>query len=93
MLTHVVLFALKDPADAEPTAAILRGMAGRIPTLRSVEVGLDALPSERSMHLALITRHDDRAGLAAYAAHPVHQEVLAHMRQVVERSVKVDFES
>lgn len=93
MLTHVVLFHLRDPADIPATVAILRGMEGRIPSLQGIEVGVDGAPSPRSAHLALITRHADPAGLRAYQEHPVHQEVLAHMGQVVDRALKVDFET
>ncbi|MCO4747583.1 MAG: Dabb family protein [Proteobacteria bacterium] len=93
MLTHLVLFTLEDPADIERTAAVLRGMQGKIPALKGLEVGTDILPSDRSAHIALITRFEDEAGLSAYAGHPVHLEVLAHMKTVVKQAVKVDFSS
>ena len=91
MFNHVVLFAFHDAADIGPAVALLRGMEGRIPTLRAVEVGIDELPSERSAQICLITRFDDLAGMEAYQVHPVHQEVLAFMKGRVARSWKADW--
>ena len=95
MITHIVLFKLADtsPESLETTAEVLRSMGGNIPELQSVEVGIDALKTERSFDLALVTRHADWDAYQAYQAHPVHQGVLVHMRAVVERSVAVDFET
>ena len=92
MFHHVVTFRLEDPARVDETAAKLRGMAGRVPTLRSIEVGIDQLGTPRAVHIALITRFDDRAGYDAYAVDPVHKAVLAHMAQVVQTAAVVDWE-
>jgi hypothetical protein len=91
MYHHVVLFWLTDPADLPRTVDVLRGMKGRIPTLRHVHAGPDDSPGPRSAHIALLTAFDDRAGYDTYTTHPVHLEVLAHMKTVVERSAKVDW--
>jgi antibiotic biosynthesis monooxygenase (ABM) superfamily enzyme len=91
MFHHVVTFRLKDAARIEETAAKLRAMAGKVPALRSIEVGVDELKGGRSVHIALITRFDDREGYDAYAADPVHRQVLAHMATVVESASVVDW--
>lgn len=91
MYHHVVLFHLTDPADIPATVDVLNGMAGAIPSLRHVYAGADDSPGPRSAHIALVTVFADRAGYDAYAVHPAHQAVLAHMKTVVERSVKVDW--
>lgn len=91
MLTHVVMFKFPDPAAAETAAAKLSAMAGRVETLRAIEVGLDLSRSARSFDLVLITRFDDQAGLDAYAVHPVHLEVVAYIKEHAEKSVVVDF--
>ena len=92
MFHHVVTFELTDPANVESSAAKLRAMAGRVPTLRSIEVGVDQLSTPRAVHIALITRFDDRAGYDAYAVDPIHKEVLAHMGTVVAKAAVVDWE-
>lgn len=95
MITHVVLFKLKDnsPEAVERTAAVLRAMEGQIEQLQSIEVGIDVLHSERSYDIALITKHESMADLEGYQVHPVHKKVIEHMQQVRESSVAVDFES
>ncbi len=94
-LSHIVLFKLHDPRPETLTEAMtrLRQLVGQVPTLRSLEVGVDVLHSGRSYDLALIARFDDRAGLEAYQIHPAHQETLAYLRSITAASVAVDFES
>lgn len=93
-LTHAVLFKLKDrsPEAVEKTAEVLRSMAGKIAPLQAIEVGVNVIPSARAYDIALITRFASLADMALYQAHPIHQGVLAHMREVMEASVAVDFE-
>ncbi|MEI2692885.1 MAG: GNAT family N-acetyltransferase [Anaerolineae bacterium] len=93
-LTHAVLFKLKDrsPAAVEKTAQVLRSMEGKIAPLQAIEVGVNVIPSARAYDIALITRFASLADMELYQVHPIHQEVLAHMRAVMEASVAVDFE-
>jgi phosphomannomutase len=94
MLTHVVLFKLKDrtPENVTRTASQLATLAGRIPTLRGIEFGADVIHSGRSYDLALIARFDNLAGLEAYQTHPIHLPVLAFLREACESIIAVDFE-
>ncbi|MDZ7576816.1 MAG: Dabb family protein [Candidatus Nanopelagicales bacterium] len=78
--THVVMFRLADPDDVEEALVRLRGMAGRIRSLRSVRAGRNSNASPAAFDVVLVTEHDDPAGLAEYAAHPVHQEVLEWLK-------------
>ena len=96
MLTHVVFFKLKDrsPEAIEVTKAVLTNMEGKIPVLRHIEVGTDILHLERSYDIALITKFDSLEDLNVCATHPVHKEVLAHMKTVLDgTSICVDFVS
>ena len=95
MLTHVVLFRLKDrrPESIAATRAVLESLASGIETLRGLEVGVDIVRSERSYDLAIITRFDDMAGYEVYRQHPVHLPVLAYMSEAVDSAAAVDFES
>jgi len=95
MITHVVLFKLKDrsPQSIEKARNLLVDMKGKISQLRNLEVGIDVLHSERSYDIALITKFDSMDGLAAYQAHPVHVKVSEYIMSVKESSVVVDFES
>jgi len=96
MLTHVVLFKLKDrsPESVQATKRVLTNMEGKIPVLKHIEVGTDILHLDRSYDIALITRFDSLEDLKAYDTHPLHEEVKVHMKSVLDgTSVCVDFES
>ncbi|GAA4878767.1 Dabb family protein [Paenibacillus vulneris] len=96
MLTHVVFFKLKDrsPESVQTTVNVLKNMEGKIPVLKYIEVGTDVLHSERSYDIALITKFDSLEDLSVYDNHPVHVEVKAHMKQVLDgTSICVDFQS
>lgn len=93
MITHVVLFKLKDPSNIQKTREVLLGMDGKIPQIRDLEVGVDVVRSQRSYDLALITRFDSMEDLQAYQVHPVHVEVLNYITSVRESVVAVDYNS
>lgn len=59
-------------------------MEGKIPVLRHIEVGTDVLHLERSYDIVLITKFDSLEDLQVYDNHPVHLEVKAHMKQVLD---------
>lgn len=95
MITHIVLFKLKDSSSENIDAAVqvLRNMEGKIDELRHLEVGTDVLHSERSYDISLLTKFDSMEALQAYQIHPVHKLVIEHMSSVREASVSVDYES
>jgi len=93
MYTHVVLFTLHNPDDAQVVADKIRSMRGRIPELKHIEVGIDDRPSSRSAQVCLITRFDDAAGLDVYATHPEHLAVLDFVRPRTQATIKADYGS
>lgn len=95
MITHIVFFKLKDrsPENIAKARDVLANMEGKIPQLRYIEVGVDVLKTPRSFDIALTTRFDSLEDLDAYQVHPVHQEVLKYMKEVVDVSAAVDYES
>lgn len=94
-LTHVVLFKLKDNNSQAVAMAVerLRSLGGKVPALRSLEVGQDVVRSPRSYDVALIACFDSLADMQAYQVHPSHQEVLAYMQAAAAAIIAVDFES
>jgi diamine N-acetyltransferase len=94
-LTHVVLFKLKDRSleALEQTAHVMRSMEGKIASLQGIEVGVNIVPSPRAYDIALITRFASLADMELYQAHPIHQDVLAHILKVMESAAAVDFEN
>lgn len=94
MIKHIVFFKLKDrsPEKVQETVQVLRNMEGKIPQLLSIEVGADIIHSDRSFDIALVTVVASMEDLEAYQVHPAHKEVIAHINEVKELSVAVDYE-
>jgi hypothetical protein len=95
MVTHVVLFKMKDRSgqSAAHVVELLLGMKGKIPGLRDVQAGVDYAKSERSFDVALVTHHDDREALDAYQVHPVHEAVKKVIAELRDQALAVDFET
>jgi hypothetical protein len=92
MLTHIVLFKLKDRAIIDTARERLAALDGRIESLRSLEVGVDIVQGERSFDIALVATFDDRAGLEAYRVHPLHVEVADYIKGESSSVVSADYE-
>jgi len=96
MITHIVLFKLKDRTPEGITAVRekLLSMQGKIDQLRHLEAGADVIRSERSYDVALLTRFDSLEDLQTYQIHPYHAgEVIPLMKSLCSSIVAVDYES
>ncbi len=91
MVRHVVCQKFEDAADAKEAARMLRALVGTVPALRSMEVGLNELASERAFDLVLIATFDDMEGLHAYDTHPAHAEVRGFIKPRRTGTVSVDY--
>lgn len=92
MLTHIVLFRFQTESDAKTVLTALLNMRDKIPSLRSLEAGIDISRGPRNFELGLITRFDDLNGLNAYRTHPIHLKVLELLRPITTEIAAVDFE-
>ncbi len=95
MIVHIVMFAFKEEskqANLQQAKTMLDGLVGKVPSLLSMEVGLDFMQSERSFDLVLTSTFDDKEGLSAYATHPAHLEVVDFIKEVTEMAKVVDYE-
>jgi len=89
------MFAFKEENKQEnlqKTKEMLEALVDKIPTLLSMEVGLDFMQSERSFDLVLTSTFQDKEGLSTYATHPAHLEVVAFIKEVTEAAKVVDYE-
>jgi hypothetical protein len=94
MITHIVLFKLKDPSAEGVRKATdkLLSMAGKVEMLRHLEVGTDLVRSARSYDIALYTKFDSLEDLQAYQVHTYHGgEVAPFMREASEAVAVVDY--
>jgi hypothetical protein len=95
MVVHIVMFKFKEEnrqANLIQAKQMLEALMGAVPTLRSIDVGLNFAKEDRAMDLSIITTFEDKAGLEAYAVHPEHLKVVDFIKQVVEYSKVVDYE-
>ena len=68
MITHVVLFKLKDrsPETIAKMVKMLKGLSGKVPQVKAIEVGTDVLRSERSYDISLTVKLDSQKDLELY---------------------------
>ena len=98
MIKHIVLFKMRDDVPSAHKAAelaeIKKGLENLInivPTLRSIEVGINCNPNEK-FDLALVSTFDDMDGLNVYANHPDHLAVGKRIRAMLDVRACNDFE-
>lgn len=94
MITHLVTFKFRDPDPAKLAhgKALLDALVGVVPTLRSMQAGVNVVESARAHDLGLVATFDDLAGLEAYQVHPAHVEAATWLRAESEVITAVDFE-
>ena len=94
MVKHIVMFDFKDENKDEnlnKVKEMLEGLIYSVPTLKSIEVGMNFCDESRAMDLSIITEFDDKEGLELYANHPEHLNVVAFIKTVVNASKVVDY--
>ena len=92
MIRHIVMWKLRDKADAVELKQRLEALNGAIPGLIRLEVGIDFLASEQSADLVLVADLESRAALDHYQQHPEHQSVVPLVRAAASSRSVVDYE-
>ena len=68
-------------------------MEGKVPMLKSIQVGIDFLHSPRSYDIILETTFESKDALNDYQNDPYHCEVVKkYIHSVQETSIAVDYE-
>lgn len=94
MIVHIVMFKFKEEnkkANIIQAKQVLENLMGAVPSLRSIDVGVNFSEEERAMDLSIITSFEGREGLDAYAMHPEHLKVVDFIKEVAEYSKVVDY--
>ena len=92
MIKHIVMWKLRDKADAVEIKTRLEALNGKIPGLIKIEVGIDFLASEQSADVVLYSELESRAAMEAYQAHPEHQAVVPLIKGAAIARTLVDYE-
>ncbi len=94
MIVHIVLFQFKEEnkkANMIQAKQMLENLMGAVPSLRSIDVGMNFSEEERAMDLSIITAFESKEDLEAYAVHPEHLKVVDFIKSVVAYSKVVDY--
>jgi quinol monooxygenase YgiN len=93
MIRHVVMWKLKNPADAAEFKERLDACRGLVPGTVEFEVGIRSDACEANVDVVLISTFADAAALAAYQNHPQHKAVSAVLGTLRESRTVLDFET
>lgn len=94
MIVHIVMFKFKDEnksSNIEEVTKRLNALVELIPTLKSMEVGVNFTDSERAFDLSLYSMFETKEDLDAYAIHPEHLKVVELIKSVTVESKVVDY--
>jgi quinol monooxygenase YgiN len=91
MIRHIVVFTLKDPANAPKVKALLDSCKGLVPGMNEFDVGIKTEGLEANADVVLISTFADAAALAAYQPHPHHQGVVAQIREMAASRQVIDY--
>ena len=100
MLKHIVLWRLHPQADghtkAENATRIKEGLealAGQVPGLLKIEVGIDLSDDPDTADVALYSEFSDHDALHAYHDHPLHQALIPLVKACRSERRVLDYET
>jgi len=70
---------------------MLEDLTDEIPSLYTMEVGLNINTKPSAFDLVLTADFENETGLNAYRVHPKHVKVLDYLKVVVEKTAVVDY--
>ena len=79
MIRHIVMWKLKNPADAPRFKALLDSCAALVPGMLAFEAGIRSADLEANCDVVLVSTFADVAALQAYLTHPHHKTVGAEL--------------
>jgi hypothetical protein len=91
MLKHIVVWTMKPETTAEQKQEMkqrLEALAGKIPNLLKIEVGIDSGNGTMSLYSEFASEGD----LIAYQMHPDHQAVVGFVKPLVAARSVCDYE-
>ncbi len=92
MIRHIVMWKLRDKADATMLKERLEALNGCIPGLIQLQVGIDFLQSPQSADLVLVVDLESRQALDIYQQHPEHQAVVPLVKAAAVSRTVADYE-
>ena len=97
MIKHIVMWNIKGDNSDEKLANCLRvkrlfeGMAGEIPGMKTIEIGIDISRIDYACDVVLYSEFDSQEALASYSSHPLHLLVRQQLADVRTARHQVDY--
>ena len=94
MTVHIVMFKFKDEdkdANIKEAREQLNALVDLVPTLKSMEVGINFTVAERAFDLSIYSTFDTKEDLDVYAVHPAHLKVVEFIKSATTESKVVDY--
>ena len=91
MIRHVVMWTLRDAADAPRFKSLLESCKGLVPGMLEFEVGTRGAGMEANCDVVLVSSFSDSTSLAAYLNHPHHKSVSAQLGPLREARSVLDY--
>ncbi len=92
MIKHIVMWKLKNAADAPHFKAQLDSCAHLVAGMLRFEVAIRTPALAANCDVVLYSEFDDAAALDAYQAHPHHQQISAGLGALRETRSVLDYE-
>jgi len=93
MITHIVLWKLKDRAEIDTLRQQLEDLPALVPGIEKLVVGVPPEPQDPMVHISLYTEFSSWEALRAYQVHPEHQKVVDFLKDRVEERRVSDYET
>lgn len=95
MIKHIVFFKIntqnKDK-DLLELKKMIEMLGKTIPSIVSIEAGINFSPREAAWDIALFAVFNDKKGLSEYQEHPEHIKLIHHLKKLNREIVVVDYE-
>jgi len=99
MVKHIVLWTLKETAEGRSkqenlllAKQKLEAMAGKVPGMTRLEVGINFQTRDGAWDLALYSEFESQRALEGYRSHPEHLKAIEYLRTVRDQRAVVDYE-
>ena len=94
MVVHIVFFKFQEEnkgSNIQKVKVMLEDLVEKIPSLLSMEVGVNFTQSSRAFDMSLYSTFNSEADLKIYATHADHLKVLEFIKSVVVETKVVDY--
>lgn len=95
MIRHIVFLKMNETAtddDRDKLVSALKGLTGKIPLIKELEVGIDIGKKPNSFDIALNTLFETLDDVETYIKDPEHVKVVELIKSVCFETCKTDYE-